>query len=160
MVGALTLDERRVVEMLARLSESPAGDAGRLLPVVRRHLQPIRCGKPPDFRWVVGLLDDAFEQARLQAGADLLLFRKGLHTLEGVIADVAPGADAIDEAFFVELIQHLAAEWPLRWVSLPASRSFATRLSNLDLAQLMFGVPFYATRYWMTQTLGRRWTEG
>jgi len=90
----------------------------------------------------MGLLDDAVHNARLRVGADLLLFRKTLHALEGVVADVCHGDSLIDETLFGQFISHFAAEWPGRWLAFPTSRAFATRLSNLDIFQLMLSWPW------------------
>ena len=41
------------------------------------------------------MLDEAVQKARLRLAADLMLFRKTLHTLEGVLAEIgADGSDA------------------------------------------------------------------
>ena len=86
--------------------------------------------------------------ARLRVGADLLLFRKALHTLEGVEADIGAGASRVDDVLLGEFFRHLGDEWPQRWLALPGCRAFATRLSNADLARLMLGLPLAAARLW------------
>jgi hypothetical protein len=40
-----------------------------------------------------------------------------------------------------EFITNFVAEWPWRFFSSPDSRSFATRISNTDLAELALGLP-------------------
>jgi ubiquinone biosynthesis protein len=154
LVGALLLDERRVVAMLSALAEGAAPDTGRLVEVVRRRLGEIRAGRPPDFAWVVGMMDEAVRHAGLRAGSDLLLFRKSLHTIEGVVEELAPGHPSVDEAFFSDCITRLALEWPQRWLAAPHSRAFPSRLSNMDLTRLMVGLPFTATRIWLGQARG------
>ena len=52
-------------------------------------LRRVRQGMFPGFSWLMELLDDAVLRARLRAGTDLILFRKVLLTLEGVLADVS-----------------------------------------------------------------------
>ena len=87
--------------------------------------------------------------ARLRLGPDLLLFRKALHTLEGVEADIGAGASRVDDVLLGEFLRHLASEWPQRWLALPGCRAFATRLSNADLAQMMLRLPWAAARFWL-----------
>jgi len=151
LIGAMLLDEQRLVDMLAAISAGPARDPTQLALTVQRHLRPIRAGRLPDFRWVMRLMDDAFEGAGLTANSDLLLFRKSLYTLDGVIADVAPGNRSIEHSFFLDFVQQLAAEWPRRWSSPLDSRAFTTRLSNLDLTQLMVSIPLATTRFWLAR---------
>ena len=150
--GAVTLDERRVVEMLEIFAERAPPHRERLLAVVRKRLREVRCGTFPNLGWVVGLLDDAVEQAGLRARGDLLLFRKSVHTLNGVLADVEPSARSVDHAFFSDFIHHLTTEWPRRWLTTPTSRAFSTRLSNADLSELMLSSPLTVARYWVGET--------
>ena len=101
----------------------------------------------------MGLLDEAVQAARLRVGADLLLFRKSLHTLEGVVADIGAGESRVDAVLLPAFLHHFAVEWPQRWLAWPDSRAFATRLSNGDLAQWMLNFPWAATRFWLDQSL-------
>jgi ubiquinone biosynthesis protein len=155
LFGAMMLDERRVVRMLESLCEGRVPDPARLRSVVRDHLRPIGAGGLPDFGWVIGLLDEAFARAGLRASNDLLLFRKSLHILHGVLADLGPGSLAIDQALVLDFIRHLADEWPLRWLAAMDSRALATRLSNADLTQMMLTLPITATRCWLGWTRSR-----
>ena len=97
----------------------------------------------------MGLLDEAVQTARLRVGADLLLFRKTLHTLEGVVADIGAEASPIDAVLLGEFLHQLVVEWPQRWLALPHSRAFATRLSNADLAQWVLTLPWAMTQLWL-----------
>ena len=65
------------------------------------------------------MLDDAIKTARLRLAADLLLFRKTLHTLEGVVADIGAGNNRIDEVLAAEFLRRLAGEWPRHGWPLP-----------------------------------------
>ena len=62
-----------------------------LIAVVEPWLKRIRQGSFPGLSWLVGLLDEAVRTAGLRFAADLMLFRKSLHTLEGVIAEIGGG---------------------------------------------------------------------
>jgi hypothetical protein len=81
-----------------------------------------------------------------------MLFRKTLHTLEGVIESVDGEAFQIDFVLLREFLRRFAQEWPSRWFSWPDSRDFATRLSNLDLVQAVCSGPSTLARYWMEQS--------
>jgi hypothetical protein len=98
-------------------------------------------------RWLMGLLDEAVQTAR--ASRDLLLFRKTLHTLEGVVADVGAGEGQIDDVLLGEFLRHLVVEWPQRWLTPLGSRAFATRLSNADLAGFLLNLPLAVPRFWL-----------
>jgi ubiquinone biosynthesis protein len=158
LLGAMMLDEQRVIEMLLRLSERPSRYPAQLAVTVQRHMQRIRSGQLPDFPWVLRLMDDAFMEGGLDADSDLLLYRKSLYTLEGVITDVAPNPRTIEHAFFFDFVRHLVTEAPQRWLSTIDSRAFATRLSNMDLTQLALSVPFAAARFWLGGNAQRRRT--
>ena len=102
---------------------------------------------------MMGLLDEAVLRARLRAATDLIMFRKVLLTLEGVLADVS--ADLrIDDVLPSLFVRKLVAEWPLRFVTSPLSRAFGTRLSSDDIARLMIQLPWTATRAWIENTRG------
>jgi ubiquinone biosynthesis protein len=147
-LGAVTFDEERLVTALVGLSEWGGIDRPALASVARSWLGRIRQGRFPGFTQMMGLLDEAVQAARLRVGADLLLFRKTLHTLEGVVADIGAG-DRLDTVLLGQFLGHLAAEYPQRWLRLPGSRAFATRLSNADLAEAVLGWPWAVARFWL-----------
>ncbi len=147
LLAAMTFDADHVLTTLESLAERPP-DWPALRSVVRARLRRVRWGQLPGLTWLMGLLDEAALTARLRVGADLLLFRKALHTLEGVLADVGAEAGRIDDVLLGQFLRHLATEWPRRWLALPGCRAFATRLSNLDLTRLALGLPGAAARLW------------
>ncbi len=151
MLGAVTLDAEHVVSTLAGLAERQHVDLPALRAVVGERIRRIRRGEFPGFTWLLGLLDESVEKARLRVGANLMLFRKTLHTLEGVLTDVGGGNNAVHAELQKEFLYQFASEWPLRWLSPPNSREFATRLSNADLVQLIASLPLTATRLWLDQ---------
>jgi ubiquinone biosynthesis protein len=153
MLGAVTLDAEHVVSTLAGLAERQNVDRPALQAVVRERIRRIRRGEFPGFTWLLGLLDEAVEKARLRVGADLMMFRKTLHTLEGVLSDVGGGNKLVHAELQKEFLQQFAREWPFRWLSPPTSHDFATRLSNADLIQLIASLPWTATRLWLDQGL-------
>jgi ubiquinone biosynthesis protein len=153
LLAAMTLDAERVATTLEGLAGQRSVDEAALGSVVRARLRRIRQGQFPGFTWLMGLLDEAVQTARLRIAADLLLFRKSLHTLEGVVADIGAGDARIDPVLQGEFFHRLAVECPSRWLAWPDSRAFATRLSNADLARVMLGFPWTLTQFWLDQGL-------
>ena len=148
VLGAMTLNAPRIVQVLTQLDERQRVDEEALRSVVNSAIKRVRRGQFPGLNWLLSLLDDAVQNARLRVAPDLMLFRKSLHTLEGVIADVGERSGQIDKTLSIEFLRHFAAEWPKRWVRLPHSRDFATRLSNFDLTQTMLSYPATVARFW------------
>ncbi len=152
-LGAVAHRADRIVTALTGLSERRRVDRPALESVVHAWLRRVRWGRLPGFTWLMGLLDDATQTARLRGGADLLLFRKALHTLTGVVADLGAGDRRVDDVLLGEFLRHLVAECPRRWLAPPHCRAFATRLSNADLARFTLGLPWTVAQVWMGQTL-------
>ena len=94
------------------------------------------------------LMDEAAMRARCRFAGDLLMFRKVLQTLEGVVADVSPDCHT-DRVLIGAFVRELLLEWGQRPFSLPSSRHFATHFSNVDLAQLLMTTPFIGSLRWM-----------
>jgi ubiquinone biosynthesis protein len=157
LLGALTLDAGRIVATLMDLPHRGDVDRAVLESVVHACLRQVRRGQFPGFTWLLGLLDQSAVAARLRVGADLLLFRKTLHTLAGVLADIGAGSCRMDEVLLREFLIHLALEWPQRWLAPPTSRAFATRLSNADLAQGILSLPWAAAQFWLEQLCPPPW---
>lgn len=152
VLSAMTLNAPRILALLTSLSERGRADGPALEGVVRQRLQRIRQGQFPGFAWLMGMLDEAVQTARLRVSADLMLFRKSLYTLEGVLADITAGVSYIDRVLLGLFLRHFSTEWRRRWVTPVDSRVFATQLSNGDLTQLLLSVPWTATRYWLDQS--------
>lgn len=145
-------DERRVFDALAAVSEDDIlGDEVKAA-LVRGHvsqffsrLSPLT---PPGFTQVMPLLDGmAF--AGIRFPAELLLFRKMLFTLEGVLNDVQPGVqmDLVLARYALRLLQREAPRRLLRPLTDP-SATFRTHLSNYDLTALVFSLPLLGSRLW------------
>jgi ubiquinone biosynthesis protein len=151
MLGAVTLDAGTIVAVLESLSARQCASQSSLAAVVQTWLKQIRHGRLPGLEWLTGLLDDAVRLAQLRLSADLMLLRKSLHTLEGVIADVAGKEFPMDNLLMLDFMRHFVAEWPWRWMASPNSRSFATRLSNFDLLRTSANLPATVARFWAGQ---------
>ncbi len=155
LLGALTLDERPILDALRALALADrVVDEPALECVVAGHLRRVRQGELPGFRWLTGLLDEAVQGAGLRVGTDLLLFRKVLLTLEGVVADVSAGLGLdLDAVLMVSMLNRLVGELPFRTFAPLNSRSFGTRLSNADLMRLALALP------WTTARIGLDWWQ-
>ena len=98
-LGALTLDPALIKTALLALA-SRAPDLPALDHLIHHELTLLATrAQLPSFFWSLDLLDHAVQQARLQAPSRLILFRKSLLMLEGVLADLLPassGRPAID----------------------------------------------------------------
>ena len=152
LLGAITLHPEKIVSVLEKLSERREVDRLALERVVNDWLRKVRHGQFPGLSWVVGLLDEATRTARLRVAADMLQFRKSLLTLEGVITDLGAEAFCIDEVVAFEFLRQFGRELFQRWFSTPSSRKFATRLSNVDLAETVLSCPLAIPRYWLAET--------
>jgi ubiquinone biosynthesis protein len=151
-LGGLTLNADQVHTALQSLAERQRFDDAVLEKVVQDWLRRVRLGQFPGFSWLMGLLDDAVLRARLRAATDLIMFRKTLLTLEGVLADVSADCQ-IDDLLPSLFLRRLVGEWPRRFLTLPFSRAYGTRLSNEDLARLILQLPWTAARACLENTL-------
>ena len=115
-------------------------------------LKQIRQGRLPGLAWLVNLLDDAVHVAGLRVASDLMLMRKSLHTLEGVVAEIGDGAVELDDVLMNDFLRNLAGTAATAMSRRPGSRDFATRISNLDLMHLWLSGPTTVARYWLGST--------
>jgi ubiquinone biosynthesis protein len=153
MLAAVTLDREKIVGILTQLAERGRVDTDALRRIVSNWLRRCRQGQFPGVDWFVGLLDDAVQHGNLRVAADLMLFRKSLLTLSGVVAELGIDDFQIDDVLFLDFIRHFGMESPERWFRMPFSREFATRISNWDLAETMLNVPYTASRFWIGNVL-------
>lgn len=144
VLGGFTLDAPRARAAIDALSQRRS-DKAALDALIGQRMGRLREGEWPGISWVTDLLDDAATSARCHFGANLLMFRKALQTLEGVVADVSPDCRP-GRVLTVSLLRMLAAEWGNRAFAFPSSRHFATHLSNLDLTQLWASSPLIGQR--------------
>ncbi len=164
VLGGLSLSTGQIRSGLLDLSQEQRVDESALDDVIQDWLKRIRQGMFPGFSWLMGMLDDAVLRGRLRAGTDLIMFRKVLLTLDGVLADVSAQV-RVDELLPSLFLRRLVGEWPRRLLTPPLSRAFETRLSNEDLALLLLRLPSTPARAWLENTLelitqtfrGTRW---
>lgn len=145
IAGAVTLDRRRIAGAMEALATAlPPADA--LVETIDAALAEIRRGRMPGALWMMSLLDRVAARGA-SFPADLLLFRKAVLTIEGVVEDVAPGT-SLDPVLLALAIHTLGAEWPMRMFAGFASRGFASGLSNFDLMQIGLSMPLAVANYW------------
>ncbi len=150
-LGAITMRTEKIVTVLEGLSERENADRSALTQVVAGWLQRVRLGQFPGVSWLLGMLDEAAQFAGLRVSSDMLLFRKSLLILEGVVGEIGAEGHWVDDIAVGEFMRHFAGELPTRCFSPPASRKFATRLSNADLAEAFFCLPLTVARYWLAE---------
>jgi ubiquinone biosynthesis protein len=153
VLAAITLRSERMVDLLTLLDVRRSADRNALTECVERGLRQIRRGALPGFGWLLELLDDATQSARLRVSGDLMLFRKSLHTLAGVIGEMGVDGFSIDQSLFYDFMRQFCSEWPARWFIAPGSHRFATRVSNSDLAEVIWSWPLTAARFWQDELL-------
>ncbi len=151
MVAAVLHHGGRMTDELLAMADRGQPDRAALARVVRQSLRRLRTGQFPGLLWLIELLDNAVTEAALQFEPDLVLYRKTLYTLNGVVAEVGGPREAFDQVLLLEFMKHLAVEWPFRWFASPASRRFASNLSSFDLTKAILGAPAAAGRYWIGQ---------
>ncbi len=162
-LAAITLDIDRLVSVLASLGDRERTDNEALRAVAEASIKSVRRGQFPGMSWLIELLDEATQTAKLRVSPDLMLFRKSLLTLEGVIAEVGEREGQIEKTLLIEFLRHFAVEWPQRWLRVPGSREFPTRLSNFDLTDTLLSYPATVTRFWtghafdLVESCVKRW---
>src|SRR5262249_31567446 len=145
VAGALTLDSARIAAAIAALAAWPV-DRTALMPAIDPSLREIARGVLPGPSWMTDLLDRASGRG-VRFGGGLLLFRKVLVTLRGVVADVCPQC-SIDHLLMSAALESFGREWPARLVEPPFSRRLGTHLSNADLMGMIAAAPLAAIRWW------------
>lgn len=146
VLGALTLDPKRIAREIDALAKAPT-DESAVRAVVDNALGKLYAGGFPGFRWSQSLLDDASLSAGVQFSSELLLYRKSVLTIEGVVSDVSRKS-SIGRVLPASAARQFMRELAARAFALPGSRHFGTHLSNLDLFSLYWGGPTAAARFW------------
>jgi len=151
VLAATMLDRRRIAALVEQLDERGSVDRIGLDAIAENSLRRVRHGQLPGWTWLMDLLDDATQNARLRVAPDLMLFRKSLHTLEGVIGELGADGFSIEQTLLFDFLCRFGGEWPHRWYAVPYSRLFSTRLSNLDLVHACLSWPLTVARFWQAE---------
>lgn len=146
VLAALTLDGARIAREIDALAQGPTNETA-LRAVVDRALGKLYEGELPGFRWSQTLLDEASLRAGVRFSSELLLYRKSVLTIEGVVSDISRKC-SIDRTLPAAAARQFFQELAERAFAPPASRHFGTHLSNLDLISLYWGIPLAAAKFW------------
>lgn len=157
LLAAVRLDAEGILSALDALALERL-DEGRMREVVHQALARLRGGSVPGLAWLTQLLDQTALRASARYPEELLLFRKSLLTLNGVVSDLVPGY-LVGLDVVAAGARQLSRELPDRLLSGPFSRHFPTHLSNLDLLGVLWSGPALARNFW-SQTLGDWWRAG
>lgn len=147
VLAALSLDASRLRRELAGLCGLEADDP-LLGAAVERALRRVRDGVFPGFDWLLALLDGVAMASRVSFPEDLVLFRKALLTLSGVLADLA-GPQVAERVLMTAGLRCLLEELPARALARAGDRAFGTHVSNAELWSLWAGSGLTATRFWL-----------
>ncbi len=143
LVGAITFDHRRIARAVRRLA-STGVDSRAVERSITDALSRLRL-RPPGLDWLFELLDDLAFRAAVRFPGDLILFRKSLLTLEGLLEELRPGF-SLDRVVLRRTLEQALRDWPQRWFANPFDRGFATHLSNADWLGLLGTGPLAAAR--------------
>jgi ubiquinone biosynthesis protein len=152
LLGGVQQNVERMAGAIAELARRQPQPAA-LETVLREGLRELRWGGSPGLAWLARLLDQLVGRAGLRLPGNLLLFRKALLTLEGVLADLTrTNAQAawtlLDQAVLGAFLAQWTREWPRRACAPFHTRSFGTHLSNTDLLGLLYSGPAALSRWW------------
>ena len=143
-LGGLMLDRKRITRAVNRLS-SAGEEATPIDQEIRAALAKVKNGQLPGPTWIAELFDGLLDTG-VRFSAELLLFRKSLFTIIGVISEIAPPF-SVDKSFFVSFFKYFSLDSPKRLYALPFSHNYRTHLSNYDLLLLYVQSPLVVARY-------------
>ncbi len=130
---------------------------------MRENLEALTPSNLPGLRWLTTLLDRLVFHAGVRMEGNLVLFRKTLLTLEGVILDLLERNEAdrdrvIDAAATRSFLSSLFSEWPARVLAPLNEKDFPSRLSSSDLVTAAIRSPAAASEWW-TRSLCNFWRQ-
>lgn len=130
-LGGLLFDAPRVCRAVDDLAVVPPA-AGAVRRVVEQALAQRTRGARYGLAWLCGLLDAIATTGAAQLAPDLMLLRKSLLLLEGVVRDLRPEAP-LEAIAAAPIAERLLRELPRRWLSPLFSRDLPSGLSSMDL---------------------------
>lgn len=150
IVGGLTLDRGRIRRAITRLAEEVL-DRRAVEHEVAAAVRQVRHARLPGLSWFLELVDRLVTgregaSPAVRFPARLLLMRKSLVTLEGVLDDL--GGASWDRVLVGAALVQALRDWPKRSLSGPLSRGFGTQLSNAEVLALLGSGPATAVRFW------------
>ncbi len=165
LVGRLTATHRAALCRLILgaafvepgLMRSAVGDLAQCLVnpeaatrVIHEHLRALRRRRSLGATWLTDFLDDLAVQAQVRWDRPMLLFRKALLTLEGVLTDLTGEGSVrttrvLDDAWRGRLLAGFLSTWSS---SAPVFSLNAAALSAYDLVRLAWSAPLAGFRWW------------
>lgn len=153
ILGALCFDDVRVRRAVEELGDA-AGSAPDLRAISDEAVQRVFRGEFPGLGWMVSLLDRAGASG-MRFSPDMMLLRKALFLLDGVLHDLAPRMNA-DAVLVGAAAAAFVADWGgLAWTT-PERRGSRTMLSTADLAELALSGPAAMFNFWTRAMRGSR----
>ena len=143
IVGALAIDTERICRSLEDLGEPV--NPSKIQDAVSVAVERVRRGEFPGIEWLTSLLDQLAASRALRFPEAVILFRKALLTLTGVIADVSDTA-SIDSVVMASGLIDFLGGLPYRPLAAIDSRSHGGHLSTADLFGVWAGLPATAAR--------------
>jgi ubiquinone biosynthesis protein len=132
LVGAWAVDGERITRAVAALAGKDT-DPGAIHRLVQAALAEVR-GKSPGPGWAMDLLG-TLARAGVRFPPRLLLFRKALLTLQGVLSDVWP-LFSLETGLMADGLTQFMWEWPLRWCKPIHDHDYPTHVSSADLIRV------------------------
>lgn len=143
-IGGLSVNGGRIRKAVKRLAIMIDDDA-RLDGVIKNALEALRTERIPGPGWFTDFLEELATNG-VHFPPSLVLFRKSMFTLKGVIAHIDPEFQ-MGVTFLTSATKKLVQEWPRRMTAMPFNRDYSTHVSNFDLWRLYFQWPVIALRY-------------
>lgn len=145
IIGAITLDALAVARGLHGLA-ARAADESTMRRIASDSIDKLSLSTPPGLAWLTQTLDRAALDG-VRFPQNTLLFRKALHTLAGVVTDVAPDV-SVDAVLWSAGMGAFAKDLTVRSIAGPTDDRFAVRLSNTDLMGAWTSFALSPFRYW------------
>ena len=146
VLGALTLNVSRIDAAIEVLGQTVSKE--RVQVAVRESIRQVRLGCFPGFDWLSALMDTLAAASAMRFPEEIILFRKALLTLSGVVADVSPQM-AMDSVLVWQGVNQFAGGLLWRpWVAANSRDVVGAHLSNADLLGLWAELPATVLRFW------------
>lgn len=144
LLGAMRLSQRKMREGLQQLGATVSNEVATD-EAIARALTPLRKGKLPGIRWFTEFFDDLLNNGTVFP-SQLVMLRKNLFTLEGVLEDIAPGF-SLDKELAKYVAKHFALDWPRRITTRPFSKDYTLPLATSELIGLYASLPLTMARF-------------
>lgn len=138
LLGGLQRNGKRIDHGIRGLDAEIPDDAALQL-VIKDAVTRVRNGQLAGFNWFTELLDELLAIG-VTFPARLLMLRKNVFTLEGVLRDIDPNF-SIERAFAKQAAYRFALDLPHRFATHPFSRDYRLPLATTDILGLSPRLP-------------------